>query len=94
VPIYMPEDSAIPAPAVPAKPHFTRSFVDETEILQREQKPGVPGYLAALAYAAVAAIVAALIALLGWVLTRIARPDERRARRESARRAHRRAVPA
>ena len=93
VPIYMPEDSAIPAPAVPAKPHFTRSFVDETEILQREQKPGVPGYLAALAYAAVAAIVAALIALLGWVLTRIARPDERRTSGEPTRRTYRRAVP-
>ena len=82
MPIYMPADSAIPAPAVKAKPSFERSFTDETQILQREQKQGVPGSLAALAYSVVAAIVAALIVLLGWVLTRIARePGGRRDRR-------------
>ena len=82
LPIYMPADSAIPAPAVKAKPSFERSFTDETRILQREQKQGVPGYLAALAYSVVAAIVVGLIVLLGWVLTRIARePGGRRKRR-------------
>ena len=75
VPIYLPEDSAIPAPAVLAKRSFERPFVDETQILQRELKSGVPGYLAGLAYAVVAAIVLALLLLLGWVLSRIARPD-------------------
>lgn len=78
MPIYMPADSAIPAAAVPAKANFQRPFVDETQILQREQKPGVPGYLTVLAYSVVAAIVAGLVALLGWVLTRIARPEDRR----------------
>ncbi len=83
MPIYLPADSAIPAPAVKAKPSFERSFTDETQILQREQKQGVPGSLAALAYSVVAAIVAALIVLLGWVLTRIARePGGRRDRRQ------------
>ena len=33
-------------------------------------------YLAAIAYTVVAAIVLAILLLLGWVLTRIARPDE------------------
>jgi len=75
VPVYMPEDSAIPAPAVIAKPSFQRPFVDETQILQRELKSGVPGYLAGLAYSVVAAIVLSLLILLGWVLTRIARPE-------------------
>jgi len=75
VPIYMPEDSAIPAPAVIAKPSFERPFVDETQILQRELKSGVPGYLAGLAYSVVAAIVLSLLLLLGWVLARIARPE-------------------
>ena len=76
LPIYLPEDSAIPAPAVPAPPSFERPFVDETEILQRELKSDVPGYLAGVAYAVVAAIVLGLLLLLGWVLNRIARPDE------------------
>ena len=73
VPIYMPEDTAIPAKAIPAKANFARPFVDETQILQREQKGDVPGYLVALAYGVVAAIVCGLIALLGWVLVRVAR---------------------
>ena len=77
LPIYLPEDSAIPAPSVPARTSFDRPFVDETQILQREQKPGVPGYLAALAYSVVGGIVLTLVVLLGWVLARIARPEER-----------------
>ena len=76
LPVYLPEDSAIPAPAVPAPPSFERPFTDETEILQRELKSDVPGYLAGIAYAVVAAIVLGLLLLLGWVLNRIARPDE------------------
>src|SRR4029079_10438849 len=73
VPIYLPEDSAIPAPAVKAPPSFQRPFVDETQVLQREQKDDVPGYLTGLAYSVVAAIVLGLVLLLGWVLQRIAR---------------------
>ncbi|MFL5869489.1 MAG: hypothetical protein ACJ75R_00275 [Solirubrobacterales bacterium] len=76
VPIYLPEDSAIPAKEVPAKASFERPFVDETQILQREQKGDVPGYLAAVAYAVVGTIVCLLIALLGWVLVRISREPE------------------
>jgi hypothetical protein len=76
LPIYLPEDRAIPAEGVPASPGgFTRPFVDETEVLQRELKDGVPGYLSALAYLSVGAIVVALIALLGWVLVRLGRDD-------------------
>jgi hypothetical protein len=75
LPIYLPEDSAIPAPAVQARASFDRPFTDETQILQRELKSGVPGYLAGLAYAVVAAIVLGLLLLLGWVLNRIARPE-------------------
>jgi hypothetical protein len=85
LPLYMPEDRAIPADAVPAKPRFEREFVDETLILQRELKGDVPGYLAAIAYTLVGAIVLAIILLLGWVLTRLGSqggvPDERSPRR-------------
>ncbi len=80
VPIYMPADSAIPAPAVPAKPQFERPFTDEKQILQREQKDDVPGYLATIAYSVVGSIVLALIALLAWVLRRLGTvgPEPRR----------------
>jgi hypothetical protein len=97
VPIYMPEDTAIPAKEVPATAGFDRPFVDETQILQREQKGDVPGYLVALAYGVVAAIVCGLIALLGWVLVRVSRvPPGGRAERgpAAARRPGAREVPA
>jgi hypothetical protein len=84
LPVYMPEDSAIPAPAVNATASFERPFVDETQILQRELKSGVPGYLAGIAYSVVASIVLALLLLLGWVLNRIARPEDGGPRRDSA----------
>lgn len=40
VPVYLPEDKAIPAEAVPAPAHFERSFVPDVTILQREQVGG------------------------------------------------------
>jgi hypothetical protein len=97
VPIYMPEDTAIPAKEIPAQASFTRPFVDETQILQREQKGDVPGFLVALAYGVVAAIVCALIALLGWVLVRVAREpagDRAGRGRRAARPSGAREVPA
>jgi hypothetical protein len=71
VPIYMPRDRAIPAPEVPARPAFTRSFVRDVKVLQREQKDDVPGGLKLIAYLAVAAIAAAMIALIAWALLRL-----------------------
>jgi hypothetical protein len=40
VPVYMPADPAIPAKAVPASTHFTRSFVADKQVLQREAVGG------------------------------------------------------
>jgi hypothetical protein len=83
VPIFLPEDRAIPAPEVPAESRFTREFVRDLVLLQRERKDDVPGALSAIAYLVVAAIAAALIALIGWGLLRLeragTRPPERRA---------------
>jgi hypothetical protein len=76
VPIYLPEDRAIPAPEVPARSSFTRPFVRDLQLLQRERKDDVPGGLALAAYVTVAAIAALLIALIGWALLRLER-DER-----------------
>jgi hypothetical protein len=71
VPVYLPQDPAIPAPALAAPKRFDRSFVLERHILQRERKSDVPSSLTAIAYGAVGSIVLALLMLLGWSLTRL-----------------------
>jgi hypothetical protein len=58
LPVYMPEDAAIPAKEIAAEPSFTRSFVLDKKLLQREQKSGVPAYLWGLAYAVVGLLAA------------------------------------
>ncbi|MDX6603350.1 MAG: hypothetical protein QOF13_2552 [Solirubrobacterales bacterium] len=85
VPIFLPGDAAIPAPEVPAKLRFTRRFVDETQLLQREKTGGAPALVAA-AYATVAGIAFSLLALLAWSLHRLAfppRPGLHRSRRKA-----------
>jgi hypothetical protein len=74
VPIFLPLDSAIPAPEVPAERTFTRPFVSDHEILQREQKSAA-GALTAIAYGVVAAIALGLLALLVWGLHRLSLGD-------------------
>src|SRR5918999_984625 len=71
VPIYLPKDEAIPAPEVPAESSFSRPFVRDLEILQRERKDDVPGALSLIAYVVVGAIAAALAALIAWTLMRL-----------------------
>jgi hypothetical protein len=78
VPIFLPEDRAIPAPEVPAEARFTRDFVRDTVLLQREKKDDVPGALSAIAYLVVAAIGAALICLIAWALLRLEGAERRR----------------
>jgi hypothetical protein len=73
VPIYLPKDTAIPAPKVRAPQTFTRPFVSDHQILQREQKPGVPGWLTTVAPLIVLAISLSLLALLAWGVGRIGR---------------------
>jgi len=60
LPIYMPADPAIPAKAIDATPQFTRSFVADKKVLQREAVGG-SNTLQRIAYA--------LLALIGliWV---------------------------
>jgi hypothetical protein len=77
VPIFLPEDRAIPAPEVPAEASFTRDFVRDLVLLQREKKDDVPGAVSAIAYLVVAAIAAALIGLIAWVLLRLEGSERR-----------------
>ena len=71
VPIYLPADRAIPAPAVPGRASFERDFVSDRQNLQRERKEGVPGSLSAIAYLTVLALAVSLIVLLSWCLLRL-----------------------
>src|SRR4029450_4668517 len=87
MPLYMPRDQAIPAAEVPAKPSFTRGFLADHEVLQRERKDDVPGALTLLAYLTVLAIALSLIALISWSLLRVDRGEGRQARAGRTRRA-------
>jgi hypothetical protein len=76
LPIYMPFDPGIPAAEVPATDTFTRTFVADKEVLQREFTGG-PGWLQAVAYAGLAAIAAGWIWIIAWGLGRFARDGGR-----------------
>jgi hypothetical protein len=72
VPVFLPRDPAIPAPEVPASATFTRSFVPDKLILQREATGGSP-LLQNIAYALCGLIAVVWIAALGWGLHRLER---------------------
>jgi hypothetical protein len=73
VPIYMPEDAAIPAKEVPATAHFTRTFVADHELLQRERKGDVAGWLWTAACLVVLVLSLIFMASLAWGVARVAR---------------------
>jgi hypothetical protein len=75
-PISLPEDTAIPVPAVPARAQVTRPFVDETKILQRELKDDVPPWLWGVAGLLVLAISLSFIGALAWGVNRVARAGD------------------
>ncbi len=92
IPIFLPEDRAIPARGVPAPASFTRTFVADHTLLQREQKSAA-GWLWAVAYTVVGLIFLSLLALMAWALRRLSGPRaSRRRRRPSV--APRRGAPA
>jgi hypothetical protein len=73
LPIFLPEDPAIPVSEVPVQPQTSREFVLDKENLQREQKDDVPGWLTLAAYLGVGAISFGLIGVVAWGLTRLER---------------------
>jgi hypothetical protein len=77
LPLFMPRDEAIPAKEVPAAASFTREFLPDIEVLQRERKQDVSGALTLTAYLTVLAIALALIALIAWSLIRVDRGEGR-----------------
>ncbi|MGB8652596.1 MAG: hypothetical protein WCD35_18255 [Mycobacteriales bacterium] len=72
LPIYLPEDKAIPAALVPALPHVDRAFVPDKTILQREQVGG-SDTLKHVAYAILGALALLWIATLSLGLQRLDR---------------------
>jgi hypothetical protein len=72
-PIYMPRDAAIPAPEVPATAHFTRTFVPDRMLLQRERKDNVPAWLWTAACLVVLVLGLIFLASLAWGVARVAR---------------------
>jgi hypothetical protein len=82
VPIYMPADPAIPAKAIPATDTFTRGFVPDKKILQREAVGGSP-VLQDAAYAALGVIGLVWIGAVAFGLrrlNRLGRPSDRSTR--------------
>jgi hypothetical protein len=69
--VYFPEDKAIPAPAVPATRSFTRPFMEDKKLLQREQKPGTSGFLTLIGYLVVLAIAVILVGSIAIGLRRL-----------------------
>jgi len=76
VAVYFPADPAIPAPAVPADATFTRDFMLDKKLLQREQKQDVSPILTTMAYLFVLAIAIGLVASLAKGLQRMDRMGE------------------
>jgi hypothetical protein len=72
VPVYLPADSAIPVPGIPAVHSVTRPLISDTTLMQRERKRGIPGWVWSIATGLVLAIIAVLLAIIGWGLDRVA----------------------
>jgi hypothetical protein len=70
LPIYLPEDQAIPAAEVPAQASFTRDFVRDKKILQREAVGG-SAFLQLPAYLLLALIVGVWLVAMGFGLRRL-----------------------
>jgi hypothetical protein len=73
IPLSLPADPAIPVVAVPASPHAVRAFQGDRQVLQRERRRDVPGWLWGAAGAIVLGCTLALLLVLGWGLVRLAR---------------------
>ena len=78
MPIYFPADPAIPAPGVAAPARIERPFIDDKQLLQREVKDDVPGWLTTLAPLVVLGIALSLMSALAFGLARLGRPGRPR----------------
>jgi hypothetical protein len=82
LPVYLPADPAIPVPGIPVRDELTRAFGPEQQLLQRERKTGVAGWLWAAGYGVVLAIALAFLGALVWGVRRVSSAPGRPAERE------------
>ena len=73
MPVYLPEDRAIPVREVPAEPRFERAFQLDSEVLRREETGGA-AWLSGAAYGILAVVALAWLAAILAAVTRFARP--------------------
>ena len=73
LPVYMPEDTAIPAAGVAPRDGATREFVADKELLQREVKDDVPAWLWTAASGTVLGLYVGFLLALAWGVGRVAR---------------------
>ena len=86
VPIYLPEDAPLDAAELPAEPSFTRDFVPEIDILQRERTDDQPAWLWTVANAVVLLCSLGIILGICISVSRVARKiEEHEADRSSER---------
>jgi hypothetical protein len=69
LPVYLPADPAIPAPAVRAAETFERPFVADSEVLRREERAAA-SWLTGAAYGTLAVIGLAWLLAVGAAVTR------------------------
>jgi hypothetical protein len=73
VPIFMPEDAPLDVKEVPAEPQFTRDFVPEIEILQRERDFDSPAWMWGVANLIVLLCSLAILAGISVAVARVSR---------------------
>jgi len=73
VPIFMPEDAPLNVKEVPAEPKFTRDFVPEIEILQRERDFDSPAWMWGVANLIVLLCSLAILAGISVAVARVSR---------------------
>jgi hypothetical protein len=70
LPVYAPEDRAIPVAGVAAPARFQRDFLSDHKLLQREAKTNA-AWITYAAYGTVLAFALALLAMLAWGIHRV-----------------------
>ena len=76
VPVRLPADEAIPVDAVELPTGQPREFTRDTQILQREQKPGVAGWLKIAGPLVVLLLALGFASALAWGVGRVGRAAE------------------
>ena len=76
VPIFMPADAPLDVKEVPVEPQFTRDFVPEIEILQRERDFDSPAWMWGVANLIVLLCSLAILAGISVAVARVARRIE------------------